>query len=64
MKMSNACSTTGCQAVEGVCEAYQSCGTSAVVTAQRGNKSQLLPSKRHMAAVDDTISRVGMHDMG
>ena len=50
--------------VQGVRVAYQRCGTSAVVMAQRGNELQLLPSKRHMAAIDETISRAGLHDMG
>jgi len=64
MKMADTCSTAGCQAVQGVREAYQSCGASAVVMAQRENISQLLPSKPSMAAIDDTISGVGLRGMG
>ena len=63
MKMADACSNMGCQAVQGVQEAYQRCGASLVIMEQRGNKSQLLPSKRRMAAIDDTISGVGLRDM-
>ena len=63
MKMANSCSAMDCQAVRGVWEAYQCCGASLVIMEQRGNKSQLLPSKRRRAAVDDTISGVGLRDM-
>ena len=63
MKMANPCSAMDCQAMQGVWEAYQCCGASLVIMEQRGNKSQLLPSRRRMAAIDDTISGVGMHDM-
>ena len=64
MEMASPCSTMGWRAVKVVWETYQSSGASAVVVAQRGNKWQLLPSKRRMAAIDDTISGVGLHDMG
>lgn len=63
MKMADACSNMGCQAVQGVQEAYQRCGASLVIMEQRGNKSQLLLSKRRRAAIDDTISGVGLRDM-
>ena len=63
MKMANSCSAMDCQAVQGVSEACQCCGASLLVMEQRGHKSQLLPSKRRMAAIDDTISGVGLHDM-
>lgn len=64
LKMASTCLSDSCQAVKYVRETYQACGASAVVMEQRGNKSQLLPSKRRMAADDDTISRAGLQDMG
>ena len=63
MKMADACSNMGCQAVQGVREAYQRCGASLVIMAHRVSNSQLLPSKRRRAAIDDTISGVGLGDM-
>ena len=61
--MDNTCSTDSCQAVQDQRKVDQACGASAVVMAHRGNAWQLLPSKRRMAAIDDTISGVGLHDM-
>ena len=63
MKMANSCSAMDCQAVRGVWEAYQCCGASLVIMEQRGNKSQLLSSKRRMAAIDDTVSGGRLRDM-
>ena len=63
MKMADACSNMGCQAVQGVREAYQRCGASLVIMAHRVSNSQLLPSTRRRAAIDDTISGVGLRDM-
>jgi len=61
--MPKARSAKGCQAAQGVREAYKGCRATVVVVVQLGNKSQLLPSKRHMTAIDDTISGVGLRGM-
>ena len=46
------------KAVQGVLVTGRGCGTSLVVKAQRKVKSQLLPSNRFAASMDDTISKV------
>ena len=52
------CSTMSFKAVQGVLVTGRGCGTSLVVKAQRKVKSQLLPSNRFAASMDDTISKV------
>ena len=56
MQTASLCSAMGCQAVQGVREVGEGYGPSIDVTVHRELKSQLLPSKRRTAAVDDTIS--------